>query len=148
MILIARDGTYGEYVESRREYDGENKSSSIASMGHDKSKNEEYNAQDSRYNSSELWAFAERSCHKKRPTRQKKSQEDVDNKDQTNVGERKYAIAPDDANNYPSWEVYDRNSQMPGASGISSVICQIQQRKIYLQYSGGVKKSHNFHMSC
>jgi hypothetical protein len=54
----------------------------------------------------------------------------VDNEDQTSVGERKYAVAPNDANNDPAWEVYDRNAQMPGADGISSTSVKYSKKSI------------------
>jgi hypothetical protein len=45
MVFVSRDGTYREYIESGRKDDGENKSSSIAGMAHDKSDNDEDDTQ-------------------------------------------------------------------------------------------------------
>jgi hypothetical protein len=62
MVFITRDGAYREYIKSRRENDGENKSSSSAGFQY-KSNDYQDNAQDGRDYSGKLRTFAEKSSN-------------------------------------------------------------------------------------
>jgi len=116
MVLISRNGTNCEYIEPRRKDDSKNESSSIAGVAHNKCNYDEDDAQNGSDYSGELRASAKGRGYEKRPASQEKSQEDVHSQDQTDVGESEYTEAPDDADNDPCRKVYERNTEMPGAT--------------------------------
>lgn len=85
MVLVSRDGTYREYVESRWENDREDKRCTITSLAKHECEDNKHDAQECGDYCRELRAFAKGGSDEEGPTCEDEPKKDVDDEDEADV---------------------------------------------------------------